>query len=259
MKTTLERAEVRLATAAMGTRFELVLHGDDPIALRAAGEAAIERIEDAHRTLTRFEPSSLLAHLQRVAPALVTVDRDTFALFADAVEVARGSGGAFDPARDGRWTEIALDRPRQRVGLMSTEVSLDFGAIAKGHAIDLGVAAIREAGIESAFLHGGTSSGFGLGTPPNRSGWRVAVGGGAGTLDLTDRAFSVSSTHQTRDGALVPHVVDPRTGEWVAGPRRVVVIGPTARLADAWATAALVLGRRPSPAALGSDWSVSIS
>ena len=36
---------VTLARHAMATRFELVLHGDDPVALRAAGEEALDEID----------------------------------------------------------------------------------------------------------------------------------------------------------------------------------------------------------------------
>ncbi len=248
---------IHLAAAAMGTRFELVLHGADQGALRAAGESAIERIEDAHRTFTRFESSSLLAHLRRVAPATVSVDRDTMTLFADAREVARRSGGAFDPTRAGRWTDLRIDRPRQRLSLAHADVELDLGAIAKGHAIDLAVAALRDAGITSAFVHGGTSSGFGLGRPPGGTAWRVAWRGGSEIFDLVDQAYSVSSTEQTRSGAESRHVRDPRIRDWVPTPRRAAVVGPGARLADAWSTAALVQGRRP--AAMGDEWKVWIS
>ena len=50
----------------MGTRFELLINGADEPAIRAAGEAALELIETAHRELTRFEPSSLVNHIRRV-------------------------------------------------------------------------------------------------------------------------------------------------------------------------------------------------
>ena len=75
--------ERRLATAAMGTRFEIVLAagaGD----LMAAGEAAIAEICDCHARLSRFASDSLVSHLARTAPATpVRLDGETFRLFAD--------------------------------------------------------------------------------------------------------------------------------------------------------------------------------
>jgi thiamine biosynthesis lipoprotein len=256
MLASLTRDATRLATAAMGTRFELVLPGADPIAARSAGEAAIERIEEAHRLFTRFESSSLLAHLQRVAPASVAVDPDTAHLFADLAQVAAESGGAFDPTGAGAWNEIEVDLLQQRIGLRRPDIDLDLGAIAKGHAIDLAVAALREAGIEHAFVHGGTSSGFGFGTQADGSPWRIGWAGGPETFELVDQAYAVSATRRIRDGKLEEHVVDPRRGGLVREARQVIVVGPTARWADAWATAALVLGERPT--GMDSRWTVLI-
>jgi len=62
------RAPIRLALAAMGTRFELALHGEGRARTRAAGEAALAEIETCHHQLTRFTESSLVARLRR-APA----------------------------------------------------------------------------------------------------------------------------------------------------------------------------------------------
>ena len=61
-------------------------------------------------------------------------------------------------------------------------------------------------------------------------------------MRLRDAALSVSAVW---DGN--PHpTLDPRTGRPVWGPRSASVTGPSARLADAWSTAALVLGTVPA-------------
>jgi thiamine biosynthesis lipoprotein len=118
-------------------------------------------------------------------------------------------------------------------------VELDLGGIAKGHAIDLAARVIRQAGVDRAFVHGGGSSGIGLGEAPAGP-WRVALGPerGAPIVELRDQAFSVSTTVERS------HIVDPTTGRPVAGPRRAAVVGPSARLADAWTTALVVRGQR---------------
>lgn len=237
----------------MGTRFELVLHGEDPVGLRAIGEAALEEIEDCHRRFSRFDESSLLSHLHRSADRRpVPVDAGTFALFEDAVTVWRESGGAFDPtAPAGDMDALVLDRRTRSIGFDRPGVRLDLGAIAKGHALDLAARVLRTHGVTSAFLHGGTSSAIGIGTPPEGE-WRVALGEDA-VVTLRDQALSVSAVWVGN-----PHpTLDPRTGRALAGPRRAAVIGPGARLADAWSTAALVLGTRPP--ALGREWSVILT
>ena len=258
---------VRLATHAMGTRFELVLVGDDPPALRAAGEAAIEVIEETHRRFTRFESSSLLAHLGRSARrAPVVLDADSFRLFALAREVWVASAGAFDPAWDSPgpgFEAVELDPAHSSVRLHA-DLRLDFGAIAKGHGLDLAARTAREAGVTSGFLHGGTSSGIAIGTPPGRSGWRVRLGSaeGAPVVSLADRAFgfSASMRHDPAGPAPPVHVVPRPRGSVPADPSprtttRAAVVGPSAALADAWATA-LVAGA-PAPR-LGAEWLIWI-
>jgi thiamine biosynthesis lipoprotein len=228
----------------MGTRFELVLEGGDPEALRPAGELALEEIEQWHRRLTRFAPDSVLSHMHRTAHLRpVRLDPETFALFEDALRVHRDSGGAFDIAVGGTTSSaaIVLDPAARTVRFTRRGLSLDLGGIAKGHALDCAADLLRAHGVESALLHGGTSSVVAIGAPPDAPGWRVALGPrpGAETALLMDEALSVSSID------LRAHIVDPRSGEPVRRHGLVVVRGPSARLADAWSTALLVLGVVP--------------
>lgn len=274
-------APVRLALAAMGTRFEVVLHGIDPAALRAAGEGALAEVEACHHRFTRFAPDSLVSHLQRVAAdRAVPLDTDTFALFEDALAVHRASAGAFDiavaPLMDGvaplmagdaprrarvapaRGTDaIELDRASRTLRFTAPGVRLDLGGIAKGHALDLAARSLRENGVHSALLHGGTSSVVAIGAPPDADAWLVALAQAplAAPVRLRDAALAVSTTRGGRTGERTgapAHIMDPRTGRPVDRALAVAVVGPRARLADAWATAIVVLGSRP--AALGPEW-----
>ena len=234
----------------MGTRFELVLPAGNYVTTRAIGEAALAEVEDCHRRFSRFERSSLLSHIVRSAErGPVTLDCDTYDLFSDALSVHRSSDGAFDLTVPSQGMDaIELDPATSTIRL-TREVPLDLGGIAKGHALDLAARVLREHGITSAFVHGGTSSAIGIGTPPGAEGWRVQLAGG-GEVALRDLALSVSAVWTDN-----PHpTLDPRTGEPVTGPRRAVITGPSARLADAWSTVALVSGERPR--ALGPDWTV---
>jgi thiamine biosynthesis lipoprotein len=122
----------------MGTRFELVVEGDQAERHRAAAEAALDAVDACHTRFSRFIPDSLLAHLARIPPGTpVSLDRETFELFADAVAVWRGSGGAFDIAGgSGAMSAVRLDARRLTVALEHPGLLLDLGAIAKGHAVD---------------------------------------------------------------------------------------------------------------------------
>ena len=242
-----------LALEAMGTRFELVLPVDGSANLKATGEAALAEIEDCHRRLSRVEASSLVSHILRTAPTHpVPLDRDTFELFQDALTVWWASTGCFDLTLGERAMDaVELDPIGCTLRLRRAVASLDLGGIAKGHALDVAARLLQEHGVRNAFLHGGTSSAIGLGVPPGGGAWRVALQGG-GEVALRDAALSVSAVWEGN-----PHpTVDPRTGHVLAAERRVVVTGPSARLADAWSTAILVLGTVPQE--LGPEWIIEI-
>lgn len=253
----------RLSVAAMGTRFEIVVaagRGD----LVAAGEAAIAEITECHRRLSRFAADSLVSHIARTpAGAPIRLDRDTFSLFVDAMGVFRASGGAFDVtvaplmaahgyapsavpvAAASGMHAITMNEDAWTVTVTNGSVGLDFGAIAKGHALDLAGNVLREAGVTSALLHGGTSSVLAIGAPEATDGWPVALPFAAMTVTLRDSALAVSNpaSQSGRDGAA--HIMDARCGRPAQRAGRVAVHGPSARLCDAWSTALSVLGSSP--------------
>src|SRR5688572_2221854 len=184
----------------MGTRFELAIVTNEPatVDVGAVGESALREIEDWHRRLTRFEPDSWLCHINRTAAHdPIQLDDETFPLFADAVDVWRDSDGAFDITR-GDGAALALDRDARTLRFLHDRVSLDMGAIGKGHALDCAAACLRSHGLTRALLQGGTSSGVALGSPPDARTWRIGVATEERAtdldhvMDLVDEAFSVS-------------------------------------------------------------------
>ncbi len=136
-------------------------------------------------------------------------------------------------------------------------VMLDLGAIGKGHALERAAEFLREAGVASAFLHGGTSTAYGLGHPQEGEGWKVAVEFPprkgpddrpkyTAAVPLRDEALSVSAVWGRSfqaEGKNFGHVLDPRTGQPVAGALLAAVALPSATETDALSTALLVAGQ----------------
>src|SRR5439155_22045956 len=88
---------VLLAREAMGTRFELVLYGKRPAALRAAGEEALNEIERLDKQLNLYNPTSTIAHINaRAAREPVRVEPGVFHLLEHAQRLHEETGGAFD-------------------------------------------------------------------------------------------------------------------------------------------------------------------
>jgi thiamine biosynthesis lipoprotein len=232
----------------MATRFELVLEGAPSQALVSASEAAIEAIEGCAARWTRFERAGLPARLARTARGEpLRVDADDVELLALVLAAHGATGGAFDPSL-GRGLDVALDACARTLTPLRAGVWLDFGGIAKGHALELAARVLRDHGVESAFLHGGTSSALALGPRA----WRVQVGAGGRCIDLAGRALSVSAQRGRA------HVVDPVTRLPIKDGATAVALHADARVAEAWSTALLVAGpalaERALPDGLELHW-----
>lgn len=187
----------------MATRFEIVLHGEHDVALRAAAEEALDEIERLEAQLNLYQPTSEISHINaRAAFESVQVEPSLFRLLQHAQRLSRETDGAFDitiaplmrcwgfmrgtgrlpdPAdvieareRVGmRW--VSLDEERFTVRFTREGVMLDLGSIGKGYALERAAERLREAGVSRGILHGGTSTVYGLGSPMDAEAWKVAV------------------------------------------------------------------------------------
>jgi thiamine biosynthesis lipoprotein len=267
----------------MATRFELVLPGENTIALRAAGEEALDEIDRIEGQLSLYRPTSEIAHLNaRAAKEPVRVTPSLFALLEQALRLSSETGGAFDitigplvrcwgfmhgtgamPAKEAVAAAqarvgmhlVELDVANRTVRFEREGVKLDLGAIGKGYAIERAMELLWEAGVTSALLHGGTSTVYALGHPPEAEYWKVAIdqppdvadqaGPVLATVLLRDEALSVSAVwgkcFQT-EGKILGHIIDPRRGAPANGALLSAVVLPSATETDALSTALLVLG-----------------
>jgi FAD:protein FMN transferase len=260
----------------MATRFEIVLHGLDAARLRAAGEEALDEIDRIESQLSLYRPGSEVARLNaeagtrpvRVTPAL-------FRLLEQARALSQDSEGAFDISvgplvrcwgfmgatgalpEPGAVAEarasvgmhlVDLDANRLSVRFAHPGVMLDFGAIGKGYAIDRAAEILRETGVESALIHGGTSTAYAIGRMPDDAPWKIAItspandGQQIASVRLRDESLSVSARWGrsfTAKGVTYGHVIHPRTGTPAEGALLSAVVLPSATESDALSTALL--------------------
>lgn len=271
---------VRLGVQAMGTRFELLLLGDDPSRLRGAGQEAVDEILRWHAMLSCFDRGSEISRVNEGAARVpVRVGRELLELLVACRGAWEKSEGAFDitvgpllHAWGLREPPLELGEARARTGMNLVDldlragtvrfarvgVRLDLGGVGKGAALDAAARLLQEAGVARAFVHGGTSSVRTIGAPPDKAAWRVRLAPPPGLditpldVDLCDESLSVSAPHGRRGVTGSSHVMDPRPGRPV---ERVGLAGVATRNgvdAEIWSTAMLVLGHRPTT--LPGEW-----
>lgn len=259
-------------TTAMGTVVSIRLAGgreaDRPVRVQRALDW-FARVEDS---CSRFDPSSelrrMLRHVGRpFAPSEILYEATRF-----AVAVARASDGAFDPTvgatmeargfdvawysgehaptrlpvdHSVSWRDVEVDEEEHTVTLHRPLV-LDLGAVAKGLAIDLAAAEladVRHFAIDAGgdlFLSGTNLSG---------EPWSVGIRHPRDAHDqltrlrITDAAVCTSGDYERPSpNGVGHHIVNPRLGTSAVRAASVTVIAPRAMAADAFATAAFVLG-----------------
>jgi thiamine biosynthesis lipoprotein len=262
----------------MGVATRLVLYARDDADARAAARAAFDRIAALEDNMSDWRPASESRRLERRPGAWVPVSRELYAVLARAVEIARESGGAFDPTvgpivavwREARrtrrlpsaatldsaralvgWRKLALDPARRRVHLATPGMRLDLGAIAKGWILQDALGVLRARGVTRALLEAGGDIVVGD-APPGRPGWRIETPGAgpevaarAGALVRGAVATSGPAEQSVViDGVAYSHVVDPRTGVALTDARQATVVARDGATADALATALTVLDAR---------------
>lgn len=194
---------VKAACNAMATRFEMVLHGRNRVALRAAAEEAIREIERLHAQLSLYLPSSELADInRRAAHQAVQVEPQLFSLLQQARRIHEETLGAFDitvapllrcwgfmGASGALPTEeqiaearaqvgmehVLLDDRRSTIRFARPGMMIDLGSIGKGYALEVAMETLVEAGVADALVHGGTSTACAMGAPLEAPAWRIAI------------------------------------------------------------------------------------
>lgn len=259
-------------------RFRLPTRSFDIAALQAAVDA---RLEALNASLSTYRPDSLItAFNEAPVGQIVSADADFEHMLDLSRQVHLASGGAFDPtvgALVNLWgfgwprperplarlpDPVAIEQARGRLDAVvqpapgqlvkSAPVRLDFSAIAKGYGVDLIADVLRTQGVEHYMVEiGGEVTTRGLG--PAGGPWRIGIeapdpsvtGRILARVILGEGALATSGNYRNffeLEGRRFSHVIDPVSGYPVADPPvSVSVIASNVALADAWATALMVL------------------
>jgi thiamine biosynthesis lipoprotein len=242
-----EPPRVVRARAAMGTILEIDAIGTHPAATEQAVAAAFAAVEDVDRRLSNWRHDSELSRANAAGPGrAIAVSPATWRSLSRAFDVARETGGAFDPtvgvatgARTIGWKHVLLDSKGCTLTYGVGGGAIDSGGFGKGEALDRAIVELRRRGVISARLNfGGQISILG-----DRFG-AVSIAEPRAGSDRELCAFRVEDASVSTSGVSEKpgHIVDPRTGSPAPFAGSVTVVADNGVRADALSTALFVLG-----------------
>jgi FAD:protein FMN transferase len=208
----------------MGTAVSLEIA--DPVPPGGADEvfAWLREVDDRFST---YKEDSEVRRLDAGTLSTVDCSADVRAVLAACAGLWRDTDGFFDAYATG---------------------ALDPSGYVKGWSVEVASARLAAAGSPNHCLNAGGDIRL-RGEPSPGRPWRVGIrhpfDASAICLVITGRDLAVATSGTYERGG---HVVNPRTGKPASGLCAVTVTGPDLALADAYATAALAMGRT------GIDW-----
>lgn len=304
---------IRAARKAMATRFEIILHSHQRKDwLQSVAEEILDEIDRIESQLSRYMPTSQIARANRLAALQpVKLDPQVFQLLEDCIQWHQQTRGAFDITAgpllkcwgftDGQYREpsrdtiestlehvgihhIQLEPGSHTISFDTEGVTLDLGAVGKGYAMERAKEILADYEIESAILHGGTSTICAVGTPPDDVAWHVgivrpekdlaspfadrsataqpsSVSDLLTSVALTDASLSISAvwgkSFQSGDRTF-GHIIDPRNGYPVSDQWLTAIVHENALSSDVLTTAMLVdgtqLNENLSEHLMGKQW-----
>ncbi|MCI0697126.1 FAD:protein FMN transferase [candidate division KSB1 bacterium] len=259
----------RFAHQAMATIYEIFIVNEDAGYAQQAAQEAFDELDRLEQELSRFIENSDISRLNHLAANQpLRIGLDAFECLKLAARIFDETNGAFDvtvgplmkcwlnPDKTLRTPspeelEVArrnigmqlleLNESQYTVMLKSSPVHIDLGAIGKGYAVDVLTKLLLEWDIDTALIHGGTSSVFALGSPPGKNGWPLTLSSPTNRqktlarLHLRNQAVSGSGLQKGQ------HIINPRTAKPLQGKHASWAIAPQAATTDAISTAFMIM------------------
>lgn len=232
----------RFSHHAMATVFEVALVHDDAAYAEQCAHEAFREVDRLERALSRYVENSDISRVNdaRVGEP-VRVGVDAFECIRHGAVLRGATSGACDITLGTGIEHLELDDVELTVMRCAEPVGIDLGGYGKGYAVDCMAKVLDDWEIESALLHGGTSSVLALGAPPGQRGWQVTLRHPCDHEQVIGRFYlrhlAVSGSG-LRKGC---HIIDPRSGESAAGASAAWALTKDAAVGDALSTAFMIM------------------
>ena len=250
-------------TYVFGTLVDITIYGESDARAQTISTAIINQYNSLHRRLHAWKPSELqtINHAFAQGETPIRISADIAQMIVDISQLSSQSNGAFNPAigqliktwgfqsdefiphniETDKIKDLVSKNPQMsdivirdgQVYSKNPAVQLDLGGYAKGYALDIGLAYLREQKVNNALINiGGNIIALGQhGEQP----WRVGIQhprqpNAIATIALPSGwAIGTSGDYQRffmLDGQRYSHVINPATGYPAQGTQSVTVLIP---------------------------------
>lgn len=264
----------------MGTPFKICLVIEAPQQVQAREDIALafKEIHKINAWMSDWLPETQLSQINQAAGEKpVKVGRELLTVLLETLAVASTSNGALDPSfnvmwgtynfKKGEereateeeirtrlplidWRKVAVDSAKSTVFLKDKGMKIGLGAVGQSYAADRIVELLKKKKYVGGYVDGSGDTVF-WGHKPGGALWTTGVrdpsNNEAVLLRIYGSDFAITTCGDDekyffRDGRRVHHVLDPKTGRPAMKSRQVTVIAKRGFTADAWDTAAFVMG-----------------
>lgn len=254
----------------LGTVVEIQIRETDQSKADSAISKAFKEIKRIDNLFSTFKEESPVWEINNSIDTIISIDTEIYNLLVLCDSVTKLSDGCFDVSLNNLWKVWGFDTQSFRLPdkseidsalvfsgwnniklinhnkiIKRRNVGLNFGAIAKGYAVDKAIDALKNFGINSALVNAGGE------VKVMGNDWKVGVQHPRNTkelieiVNLSDNSIATSGDYEQYfevDEVRYHHLLNPRTGYPSTGIQSVSIINKSNAFADALATAVFVMG-----------------
>ena len=262
----------------MGTMVEVTILDGDSARFDSAVKAAYQEIKGLETLFSSYKSLSDVSKISlNAGRGPINVSAEVATVTAAALDMARLTGGAFDPtvgSLAGVWgfsgetkkvpeaadierllpfvdyKGVTVDLDASTVELKRRGMAFNLGGIAKGYIVGRAVEALKERGVERAIIKAGGDM-FAFNTTGKDLPFIIGIrdpreeGALIGSAHFAEGAIATSGDYERffiEDGTRYHHILDPSTGYPAKGTRSVTIVAADPTQADVLSTSVFVMG-----------------
>ena len=263
----------------MGTILEIKLYGENDLNLNVAIGVAIEEIKRIEQVFSIFGDGEAASLNKEASKTPFVCSDEMWFILGESKKYFEKSEHAFDITIKPMMTlwgfyrkrneipsdkeimqtlsnvgfdKLILDDNSKSIFFKSPDMSVDFGGIVKGYAVDMAVAKIAEKGVKSGFINLGGNIRTLPEPPPGKDFYNIGI---RDPLDkekicafakiADSKAIATSGNYERYiilENKHITHIIDPSDGQPVENMLSVTVVAPDALTADALSTSVFIKG-----------------